>query len=162
MSISNSNFAGYTGSKNLVQTRQKFQFIKLDISSSIFQNPSADRYRVYFKQTGLNKRLSIWSKALPLRYENLLDITYIPGIQILKTVFTFFICIICHHTNCQTPVLDRRPKFYSLSRRFRTYGYGNSGRSLRQFLRPKVLFVVFLSFFSKMEAEMQAFSCFHY
>ena len=44
LSISNSNFAGYTGSKNLVQTRQKFQFIKLDFSISIFQNPSADRY----------------------------------------------------------------------------------------------------------------------
>ena len=46
LSISNSNFAGYTGSKNLVQTRQKIQFIKLDFSNSIFQNPSADRYRV--------------------------------------------------------------------------------------------------------------------
>ena len=45
LSISNSNFAGYTGIKNLVQTRQKFQFIKLDFSNSIFQNPSADRYR---------------------------------------------------------------------------------------------------------------------
>ena len=45
LSISNSNFAGYTGSKNLVQTRQKFQFIKLNFSNSIFQNPSADRYR---------------------------------------------------------------------------------------------------------------------
>ena len=45
LSISNSNFAGYTGSKNLDQTRQKFQFIKLDFSNSIFQNPSADRYR---------------------------------------------------------------------------------------------------------------------
>ena len=45
LSISNSNFAGYTGSKNLVQTRQKFQFIKVDFSNSIFQNPSADRYR---------------------------------------------------------------------------------------------------------------------
>ena len=43
MSISNSNFAGYTDSKNLVQTRQKFQFIKLEFSNSIFQNPSADR-----------------------------------------------------------------------------------------------------------------------
>ena len=46
LSISNSNFAGYTGSKNLVQTRQKFQFVKLDFSNSIFQNLSADRYRV--------------------------------------------------------------------------------------------------------------------
>ena len=43
-SISNLNFAGYTGSKNLIQTRQKFQFIKLDFSNSIFQNPSTDRY----------------------------------------------------------------------------------------------------------------------
>ena len=46
MSISNSNFAGHTGGKNLVQTRQKFQFIKLDFSNLIFQNPSADRYRL--------------------------------------------------------------------------------------------------------------------
>ena len=46
LSISNSNFTGYTGSKNLVQTRQKFQFIKLDFSNLIFQDPSADRYRV--------------------------------------------------------------------------------------------------------------------
>jgi hypothetical protein len=45
LSSSNWNFAGYTGSKNLVQTKQKFQFIKLDFSNSIFQNPSADRYR---------------------------------------------------------------------------------------------------------------------
>ena len=46
LSISNLNFAGYTGSENLVETRQKFHFIKLDFSNSIFQNPSADRYRV--------------------------------------------------------------------------------------------------------------------
>ena len=45
LSISNSNVGGYTGSKNLVQTRQKFQFIKLDFSNSIVQSPSADRYR---------------------------------------------------------------------------------------------------------------------
>ena len=51
LSISNSNLAGYTGSKNLVQTSQKFQFIKLDFSNSIFQNPSADRYRVRFVLT---------------------------------------------------------------------------------------------------------------
>ena len=42
-------------------------------------------------------------------------------------------------------VLDQRPKFYDRSRRFKTYGYG--GRSLRPFLRPKVLFIVFLVFF---------------
>ena len=49
LSISNSNFAGCTGSKNLDQTRQKFQFIKLHFSNSTFQNPSADRYRdIYF------------------------------------------------------------------------------------------------------------------
>ena len=53
-----------------------------------------------------------------------------------------------------TAVLDRRPEFYGRSRRFKTYGYGYSGRSLRQFLRPKVLLAVF----SKMEAEM----CFYY
>ena len=41
-------------------------------------------------------------------------------------------------------VLDRRPKFYGHSRRFSTYGYGYGGRSLRPFLRPKVLLVVFL------------------
>ena len=40
-------------------------------------------------------------------------------------------------------VLDRRPKFYGRSRRFQTYGYGYGGRSLRPFLRPKVLLVVF-------------------
>ena len=44
-------------------------------------------------------------------------------------------------------VLDQRPKFYGSSRRFRTYGYG--GRSLRPFLRPKVLLVVFLVFYPK-------------
>ena len=47
------------------------------------------------------------------------------------------------------PVLDRRPKVYGRSRRFRTYGYGYGGRSLRPFLRPKVLFVVFLGLFPK-------------
>jgi hypothetical protein len=52
-------------------------------------------------------------------------------------------------------VLDQRPKFYGRSRRFKTYGYG--GRSLRPFLRPKVLLVVFLVF-SKMEAEMSNFT----
>ena len=55
LSISNSNFAGYTGSKNLVQTRQKFQFIKLDFSNSIFQNPSADRYRVRMSNSILDE-----------------------------------------------------------------------------------------------------------
>ena len=39
MPISNSNFAGYTGSKKIVQTRQKFQFIKLDFSNSIWERP---------------------------------------------------------------------------------------------------------------------------
>ena len=57
-----------------------------------------------------------------------------------------------HHVKYQfettlTAVLDRRPKFYGCSRRFKTYGYGYGGRSLRPFLRPKVLFVVFLVFF---------------
>ena len=45
--ILNLNFAGYTGSKNLVQTRQKFQFIKLNFSNSIFQKSSKDRYRAW-------------------------------------------------------------------------------------------------------------------
>ena len=44
-------------------------------------------------------------------------------------------------------LLDQRPKFYRRSRRFKTYGYGYGGQSLRPFLRPKVLFVVFLVFF---------------
>ena len=46
-------------------------------------------------------------------------------------------------------VLDRRPKVYGRSRRFETYGYGYGGRSLRPFLRPKVLFVIFFGFFPK-------------
>ena len=37
-------FTACVACKILVQTRQKFQFIKLDFSNSIFQNPSADRY----------------------------------------------------------------------------------------------------------------------
>ena len=48
---------------------------------------------------------------------------------------------------------DQRPKFYGRSRRFKTYGYRYGGRSLRPFLQPKVVLVVFLVF-SKMEAEM--------
>ena len=56
-------------------------------------------------------------------------------------------------------VMDQKPKFYGRNQRFKTYGYG--GPSLRPILLPKVLFVVFLVFFSKMETEMQAFLCFH-
>ena len=52
-------------------------------------------------------------------------------------------------------VLDPTPKFYGRSRRFKTYGYGYGGRSLRPFLWPKVLLVFF--FFQK--AEM--YSSFH-
>ena len=44
----------------------------------------------------------------------------------------------------ETPVLDLRPNFYDRSWRFKTYRYGYGGRSLRPFLRPKVLLVVFL------------------
>ena len=51
-------------------------------------------------------------------------------------------------------VLDQRLKFYGRSRRFKTYGYGYGGQSLRPFLRPKVFLLVSLVFFSKMEAEM--------
>ena len=47
------------------------------------------------------------------------------------------------------PVLDQRLKFYGRSRRFKTYSYGYGGRSLRPFLRPKILVVVFLVFFTK-------------
>ena len=50
-------------------------------------------------------------------------------------------------------VLDRRPKFFHRSRRFKTYCYGYSGQSLRPFLWPKVLIVILLGFFSKMEAQ---------
>ena len=43
------------------------------------------------------------------------------------------------------------PKFYGVAEDFKTYGYG--GRSLRSFLLAKVLFVVFLGFFSRMEPD---------
>ena len=43
-------------------------------------------------------------------------------------------------------VLDRRTKFYGRSRRFMTYGFGYGAGSLRPFLRPKVLLVVFSLF----------------
>ena len=42
-----------------------------------------------------------------------------------------------HFWSCSwIPVLDRRPKFYGHSRRFKTYGHGSW--SLSPFLRPKV------------------------
>ena len=44
LSSLNQDFTACVACKILVQTRQKFQFIKLDFSNSIFQNPSADRY----------------------------------------------------------------------------------------------------------------------
>ena len=53
----------------------------------------------------------------------------------------------CYKNDDKKPVLDQKPKFYSRSRRFKTYGYGYGGRSLRPFLQPKVLSVVFLVFF---------------
>ena len=37
LSISKLNFAGYTGSKYQVQTRQKIKFVQLDFSNSFFQ-----------------------------------------------------------------------------------------------------------------------------
>ena len=37
LSVLNLNFAGYTGGKNQVQTRQKIKFIQLDFSNLIFQ-----------------------------------------------------------------------------------------------------------------------------
>ena len=43
----------------------------------------------------------------------------------------------------KSTVLDQRPKFYGRSRRFKNYGYGYGGQSLRPFIRPKVLFLVF-------------------
>ena len=45
------------------------------------------------------------------------------------------------------PVLDQRPKSTAVAEDLRPYGYGYGGRSLRPFLRRKVLFVVFLGFF---------------
>ena len=64
-----------------------------------------------------------------------------------------FVQVVC------SAVLDRRPKFYGRSRRFRTYGYGYSGRSFRPFLRPQEKFEFFVVF-SKMEAEMKVLFCF--
>ena len=66
----------------------------------------------------------------------------------------------CYWNLCVT-VLDRRPKFYGRSRRFKTYGYGYGGRSLRPFLRPKVLFVVFLVFFPKWRLKCKLLSTFY-
>ena len=43
MSISNLNFAGYTGSKSQVQNRLKIQFVELDYSKFIFQKSSMDQ-----------------------------------------------------------------------------------------------------------------------
>ena len=89
LSISNSNFAGYIGSKNLVQTRQKFQFIKLDYSNSIFQYPSANRYRAWclLKKTLKNcsfrkdfnplcksKKLKYWRAIISRVYYNVNDL----------------------------------------------------------------------------------------
>ena len=41
LSISNLDFAGYTGSKSQVQNRQKIKFIQLDFSNLIFEKSSA-------------------------------------------------------------------------------------------------------------------------
>ena len=67
LSISNSNFAGYTGSKNLVQTKQKSQFIKLDFPNSIFQNPSADRYREQMVGTNTGPEIPLLASPLFLQ-----------------------------------------------------------------------------------------------
>ena len=42
-STSNWNFAGYTGSKNLVRTRPKIKFIQIHFSNSIFQKSCTDQ-----------------------------------------------------------------------------------------------------------------------
>ena len=75
--------------------------------------------------------------------------------NVAHTVLCFSKCSLVFVGPCyvNSSVLDRRPKVYGRSRRFRTYGYGYGGRSFRLFLRPKVLFVIFL-LFSKIEAEM--------
>ena len=44
LSISNFNFAGYTGSKNQVGNGQKIKFVPLNFSNSIFQKSSSDQY----------------------------------------------------------------------------------------------------------------------
>ena len=76
-----------------------------------------------------------------------------------KQIFLEQTQILLNEIKSRQAVLDQRLKFYGRSRRFKTYGCG--GRSLRPFLRQKVLLVVFLVF-SKMETEIQAFLCFHY
>ena len=45
-SISKLIFAGYTGSKNQIQTTLKIQFVELDFSKLIFQKSSTDQQGV--------------------------------------------------------------------------------------------------------------------
>ena len=47
-SLSNLNFAGYTGSRNQVWNRSKIKFIKLQNLNSIFQNSGTDRQGKYY------------------------------------------------------------------------------------------------------------------
>ena len=47
LSISNLNFAGYTGSKNQVRTRPKIKFVQLDLS------------KIKCKSTGVRKLISL-------------------------------------------------------------------------------------------------------
>ena len=73
-SISKSFFAGYTGSKNSVWNRLKFQFVELDFPKLIFQKSSWDQQGVSLIQLlqyvlenkfiyGQLSNLYLWTKA---------------------------------------------------------------------------------------------------
>ena len=99
-----------------------------------------------------------------MKYNHLFDFEYSLGVfnfrQNLNDFWSiggiksdFYLIKLCIQFLATSPVLEQRPKFYSRSRRFRTYSYGYGGQSLRPFLQPKVFLVVFLGS-SKMGAEM--------